>query len=159
MGRSIAARSRARSVMGSDRGSPMRERRPTTAIAMAVIAIGIAHHTSADTVILPANGTAPRSAANSSLEGTTASGNPPPRDAFGHSRVKPPGRVADVRLPLAHIHPLSRGLRPADRRESSRASSNRFHEIAIAAVDEAEDSLGTTGELGVDGRCIGVCTR
>ena len=37
--------------MGSVRGSPIRERKPTTAIAIAVITIGIAHHTSADTFV------------------------------------------------------------------------------------------------------------
>ncbi len=45
----MASRSRTRSAIGSLRGSEMRDRRATMAIAKAVMRSGIAHHTSADT--------------------------------------------------------------------------------------------------------------
>ena len=72
--------------------------------------------------------------------------------------MKPPGRVADVRLPLAHIHPLSRGPRPADGREVHWSASNQSRHLAGWRVYTVGDRLGTTRGLGVDERCITVCT-
>ena len=40
------------------------------------------------------------------------------------ARVKPPGRIPHVRLPLAYVRPLSRGLRRADARDARCLSSN-----------------------------------
>lgn len=72
----------------------------------------------------------------------------------GHENVKPPGRVADTRLPLACVHPLSRGLRHGDVRDGRGASSNHDAKLFTGPVDASGERLGERRGRRVDYSCI-----
>ena len=65
-----------------------------------------------------------------------------PAPGTGHGSVKPPGRAADTRLPLACVHPLSRGLRRLDARDGRGASSNPGAASFTEPVDTPGERLG-----------------
>jgi len=163
----MASRSRTRSAIGSLRGSEMRDRRATMAIAKAVMRSGMAHHTSADTdkssrllfvrlAVTYVDRSDPSVPTNAYLRtgchavalrvrqhhmtGETGQSCPPP----SRQNVKPLGRVVDARLPLACIHPLSQGLRRADARDPGRPTSNLSNGLPARGVDISGESLGAT---------------